>query len=54
MRGDIDRTQRLPAGRIEGLQLVSGRKPDVLAVKRDSTDVVGTWKGPIFPDNLGV
>ena len=32
MRGDIDRAQRLPARGIEGIQLVSGRKPDVLAV----------------------
>src|SRR6202048_871273 len=36
MRGDIDRAQRLPALRIEGGQLVSGSKPDVLTVIRDS------------------
>jgi hypothetical protein len=54
MRGDIDRTQRLPAGRIEGLQLVSGGKPDVLTVIRDSMHVVGAWKGSVFSDNLGV
>src|SRR5262245_63726288 len=36
VRGDLDRAQRLPAGRIEGGQLVSGRKPDVLTVIRES------------------
>src|SRR6266581_6924035 len=36
MRGDIDRAQRLSARGIEGGQLVSGRKPDVLTVVRDS------------------
>ncbi len=29
VRGDIDRAQRLPARGIEGVQLVSGSKPDV-------------------------
>src|SRR6266851_1264128 len=37
MRGDIDRAQRLPARRIEGVQRVSSGKPDILAVIRDST-----------------
>jgi len=32
MRGDIDRERRLPTRRIEGVQLVSGSKPDLLAV----------------------
>src|SRR5438477_7020154 len=36
MRGDIDRAQRLPARGIEGVQLVSGRKPDLLTVIRDA------------------
>src|SRR5439155_16897413 len=42
MRADIDRAQRLPARRIEGVQPVSSSKPDVLTVIRDSMHVVGT------------
>src|SRR5260370_40461042 len=53
MPGDIDRAQRLPARRIEGVQLVPSSKPDVLAVKRDSMHAVGTWKGSILTDDLG-
>src|SRR5262249_48721677 len=44
MRGDGDRAHRLPARRIEGVQLVSGRKPDVLTVKRDPMHLVDTRK----------
>jgi len=53
MRGDIDRAQGLPARRIEGVQRVSGSKPDVLTVIRDSMHVVDTRKGSIFTDDLG-
>jgi len=53
MRGDIDRAQRLPARRIEGVQLVSSSKPDVLTVIRDSVHVVGTRKGSILTDDFG-
>ena len=53
MRGDIDRAQRLPARRIEGGQLVSSRKPDVLTVIRDSTHVVDTRKGSVLTHDLG-
>src|SRR6516162_1808748 len=35
MRGDLNRAQRLPALRIEGIELVSGSKPDLPAVIRD-------------------
>ena len=52
MRGDIDRAQRLPARRIEGLQRVSGCKPDVLAVVGDAMHVVDTRKWPIFTNDL--
>jgi hypothetical protein len=31
VRGDVDRAQRLPARRVQGVQLVSGRKPNLLA-----------------------
>src|ERR1700733_182378 len=53
MRGDIDRAQRLAARRIEGGQLVSGSKPDVLAVVRDSTHALGTRKGSVLTHDLG-
>src|SRR5258708_1674078 len=53
MRGDSDRAQYLPARRIQSVQLVSSRKPDVLAVIRDAMHVVGTRKGSVFTDDLG-
>src|ERR1700676_1039185 len=53
MRGDLDRAHRLPARRIERVQLVSGRKPDLLTVIRDPTHAVDTRKGPIFTDDFG-
>jgi hypothetical protein len=53
MRSDIDRAQHLPARRIEGLQRVSRRKPDVVAVVRDSMHVVDTRKWSIFTNDLG-
>ena len=51
-RGDIDRAQRLSARRVEGDQLVSSGKPDVLTVIRDSMHVVDTSKS-ILTDDLG-
>ena len=54
MRGGLDGPQRLSAGRIEGVQRVSSRKPDVLTVVRNSVHVVYARKGPILTDNLGV
>jgi hypothetical protein len=53
MRGDINRAQHLSAHRIEGVQLVSGSKPDMLTVKRNPMDVVGTRKGTVFTENFG-
>jgi len=53
MRGDIDRAQRLSARRIEGDQLVSSSKPDVLTVIGDSMHTVGTRKGSVLTDDLG-
>ena len=53
MRGDIDRTQHLPACRIEGDQPVSNGKPDVLTVIRDSMHAVDTRKGSILTDDFG-
>ena len=40
--GDVDRAQHLAARRIEGVQLVSGGKPDLLTVIRDSMHATGT------------
>ena len=53
MRGDIDRAHRFPARRVDRGQLVSGSKPDVLTVIRDSTDVVDPGKGAKFTNDLG-
>ena len=53
MRGDIDRAQRLPARRIEGVQLVSGSKPDVLTVIRDPMPRGRHRKGSILTDDFG-
>src|SRR6266496_4726458 len=53
MPGDIDRAQRPPARRIEGVQLVSRRKPDVLTVKRNPMHVVDTRKGSKFTEDFG-
>jgi hypothetical protein len=53
MRGDIDRAQHLPSRRIKGVQLVSGRKPDVPTVKRNPMHVVDTRKGSILTEDFG-
>ena len=53
MRGDIDRAQRLPTRRIEGVQLVSGGKPDVPAVKGNPMHVLDARKGSIFMEDFG-
>src|SRR5262245_40089157 len=53
VRGDIDRAQQLAAHRIEGVQLVSGSKPDVLTVVRDPMHLVDTRKGTILTDDFG-
>src|SRR5262249_46304971 len=44
MRGGIDRAQRFSARRVEGVQLVSGRKPDALTVKRHPMHALDTRK----------
>jgi hypothetical protein len=53
MRGDINRAQRLPARRIEGVQGVSGSKPDSLTIIRDPMHAVDTRKGSILTDDFG-
>src|SRR5262245_34956392 len=50
MRGDIDRPRRLSTLRIEGVQLATGRKPDVSTIKRHAMHLVGSRKGAIFAE----
>src|SRR5262244_3936497 len=52
-RSDIDRAEHLPVRRIEGVQLISGSKPDMLTVIRDSMDVIDTRKGTILSYDFG-
>src|SRR5262249_1753436 len=52
-RDNLDRAQNPPAHRIEGVQLVSGSKPDVPTVIRNPMHVVDTRKGPILTDDFG-
>jgi hypothetical protein len=51
--GDFERAHRFPARRIEGVQLVAGRKPDVPTVKRNPMHVVDTRKGSILTQDFG-
>jgi hypothetical protein len=53
MPGDIECAHRLAARRIEGVQLVSGGKPDVPTVERDSVHAVDTRKRSILTKNFG-
>jgi hypothetical protein len=53
MRGDSDRAHRLSARGIEGGQLVPGRKPDMLTVKRDPMHALDTRKGPVLAEDFG-
>lgn len=54
MRGDIDRTHRLAARRIEGVQLVSRGKPDVPAIEGDAMYVIYPREGAVFSDYFGL
>jgi len=53
VRGEVDRPQHFSARRIEGVQLVSGGKPDVLTVIRDAMHRVGTLEGSVLTNNFG-
>ena len=53
IRGDINRAHSLAARRIEGDQLVAGRKPDLLAVIGNPAHPVGTREGSILTDDFG-
>src|SRR5260370_299953 len=52
MRGNIDRAQYLPARGIERVDFVSGRKPDMLTVKRNPTHAVDPRKGSILTNDF--
>ena len=53
MSGDIERVHCLAALGIEGIQRVSGRKPDMPAIIGDAIYLLDTWKGSIFTENFG-
>jgi hypothetical protein len=53
VRCDLDRAQLLSARRIESVQLVSGREPNVLAVIRNSVHAVDPWKWSVLLDDFG-
>jgi hypothetical protein len=53
IRGDLDRAQRPPARRIEGVEPLSSSKPDVLTVIRDSMHLVDTRKRAILTSDFG-
>jgi hypothetical protein len=53
MRGDIDRADGLSTLRVEGIQLVSGRKPHMLTVKTDTVDAVGARERAILAQDFG-
>jgi glyoxylase-like metal-dependent hydrolase (beta-lactamase superfamily II) len=53
VRGDVDRAQHFAALGIEGIQLFSSGKPDLLAVVRDSSHALGTREGAVLADDFG-
>lgn len=50
---DIDRAYWLAAGRVECIQFISGRKPNVLTIIGDSVHAVGAGKWSIFAYDFG-
>src|SRR5262245_22045688 len=54
MPGHIERSQLLATLRIEGIQAVAGREPDVRAVERDAVDSFGLREGPVFADDISL
>jgi hypothetical protein len=53
VRRDFDHAQLLSARRVENVQLVSGREPDILAVIGHSMHAVDPWKWTILADDFG-
>ncbi len=54
MRGRIDGANFLAGLRIKRVELVSGRKPDVLAVVGHARHVVDARKGAVFAKDFGL
>ena len=54
VRGDIDGAEHLPARRIEGVQLISRSKPDIVPVISDTIHPLDTGKGTILTNDFGV
>jgi hypothetical protein len=53
MRSDVDCAHHLSARRIEGVQSVSGRKPDKLTIERYPVDLTGIREGAILAKDFG-
>src|SRR6185503_20352875 len=53
MRGDVNRAQHLSVDRVEGVQRVTGGKPDMLSVIRHAMYVVQARKRSILAHDLG-
>ena len=54
MRGDLDGADDLTAGRVQRVQPVAGREPDLAAVEGDAMNLFRAWKGPVFPQDFSV
>ncbi len=53
MSSDINRADLFPSVGIKCVQLVSRRKPDVLAIVGDACDVFDAGKGAVFANDFG-
>ena len=51
MRGDIERAHRFPARRVDRVQRVAGRDPDIGAVIADPMHMRDIRKGAVFADD---
>jgi hypothetical protein len=53
MRRDGDRAHRPAAVRIEGVEPVAGREPDVPPVEGEPMHALDARKGPVYTDDFG-
>ena len=51
--GDVERTLRLSARRIEGLQRAAGREPHALAIERHAVHAVDAREWTVLADDVG-
>src|SRR6516164_660588 len=51
VRGDIERAHRFPARRVDSVQRVAGRDPDIGAVIADTMHMRDVRKGAVFADD---